>query len=283
MTCKNCETSLQATHLYCPECGAKVITHRLTLGYLLSEIYHAFLSIDSNKPVRTFIDLFKKPEEVIGGYIEGVRKRYIHAFGYFTVAVTISGFFYFVVLQFFPDLMEGVFRFQNTNEAQQQLNTSIQKTVFEYQSLLFFLAIPIFALLSWLVFLNKKKYNYAEHLIINLYAYSQVSIVSIILFCLTIWNEALFTILSISVIFIQIVYFAYVFKRLYNLTVWQVILKTLLFLVLLVPLYIISGIIMAVVLLLNGGLEELIEAEKMRQGVSYIASSSINWTSYKFL
>ena len=279
MTCKNCEETLTTNSSYCNQCGAKIITHRLTLRYLLTEVYQAFLSIDSNKPIRTFVDLFKKPEEVIGGYIDGVRKKYIHAFGYFTIAITISGLFYFIVFQFFPDTMENAFNFQNTNEAQKQLNNSIQKTVFDYQSLLFFLAVPIFALLSWIVFYNKRKYNYAEHLIINMYSYSQVSILSIFLFVLTAWNSMLFSIVTFSVIIIQILYFAYVFKRLYSLTGWQIIVKTLYFLLLLIPIYIILGIIMGIILFLNGGLDELIEAEKVRQSISYIASSAINCTS----
>ena len=112
MKCKNCSELLTSKTNYCPECGAKAITHRLTLRYLLSEIYHAFFSIDSNKPVRTFIDLFKKPEEVIGGYIDGVRKKYIHAFGYFTIAVTFSSIFYFIFLKFFPETLDGMLMFQ---------------------------------------------------------------------------------------------------------------------------------------------------------------------------
>ena len=281
MNCKNCEETLALGTKYCPECGAKVLTNRLTLRYLLSEIYHAFFSIDSNKPVRTFIDLLKKPEQVIGGYIDGVRKKYIHAFGYFTIAVTFSSIFYFIFLKFFPETLDGMLMFQNNNVAQMELGRSIFRSVFEYQTLLFFALVPILALLSWIVFYNKKKYNYAEHLIINLYCYSQASIISVALFFLTFWNQTLFGILSMASIVIQIGYFAYVLKRLFKLSGLQLLIKTLYFFALLIPIYIGFTLIMIGVMMATGSFDELIEAEKARKQISYTASSAINWTSYK--
>ncbi len=281
MKCKNCSELLTSKTNYCPECGAKVITHRLTLRYLLSEIYHAFFSIDSNKPVRTFVDLLKKPEEVIGGYIDGVRKKYIHAFGYFTIAVTLSSIFYFIFLKFFPETLDGMLLFQNKDAAEMELGRTIYRSVFEYQTLMFFAFVPLLALLSWIVFLNKKKYNYAEHLIINLYCYSQASIISICLFFLTFWSQTLFGIISIVSFIIQIVYFAYVLKRLFKLSGLQLLIKFIYFFALLIPLYIIFTIIIMGIMLANGSLDELIEAERAKKEISYTASSAINWTSYK--
>ncbi|RFN59928.1 DUF3667 domain-containing protein [Marixanthomonas ophiurae] len=281
MNCKNCSELLTSKTNYCPECGAKVITHRLTLRSLLSEIYYAFFSIDSNKPVRTFVDLFKKPEEVIGGYIDGVRKKYIHAFGYFTIAVTLSSLFYFILLKFFPETLDGMLLFQNNDAAQMEMGRTIYRSVFEYQTLMFFTFVPVLALLSWIVFFNKRKYNYAEHLIINLYCYSQASIISIGLFFLTFWSQTLFGIISMLSFIIQIVYFAYVLKRLFKLSGLQLLIKFIYFFALLIPLYIIFTIIIMGIMLANGSLDELIEAERAKKEISYTASSAINWTSYK--
>tara|TARA_R100001369_G_scaffold92822_1_gene140184 strand:- start:895 stop:1746 length:852 start_codon:yes stop_codon:yes gene_type:complete len=281
MNCKNCEETLALGTKYCPECGAKALTNRLTLRYLLSEIYHAFFSIDSNKPVRTFIDLLKKPEQVIGGYIDGVRKKYIHAFGYFTIAVTFSSIFYFIFLKFFPETLDGMLMFQNNDAAQMELGRTMYRSVFEYQTLMFFAFVPLLALLSWIVFLNKKKYNYAEHLIINLYCYSQASIITIGLLFLTFWNQTLFGIFSMASLVIQIGYFAYVLKRLFKLSRIQLVVKTLYFFGLLIPLYIILIMIMFMVMLVTGNLDSFIEAENAKKEISYTASSAINWTSYK--
>lgn len=152
MECKNCNQLLSVNDNFCNSCGAKVINERLTLKHLFSEFYHAILSIDANKPVKTFLDLFKKPEDVIGSYIDGVRKKYIHAFGYFTIAITFSSIFYFILLTANPNAFDAAFAFQNNNETQNNLARTIQRAVFDYQSLMFFAAIPIMALMSWIVF-----------------------------------------------------------------------------------------------------------------------------------
>ena len=57
---------------YCPDCGAKHIRNRLTTIILLNQINDQFLSID-NRFLITFLDLFKKPEKVINGYINGLQ------------------------------------------------------------------------------------------------------------------------------------------------------------------------------------------------------------------
>ncbi|PVW16398.1 DUF3667 domain-containing protein [Marixanthomonas spongiae] len=281
MKCKNCRQTLALATNYCNECGAKVITTRLTLRYLLTEMYRSFFSIDSNKPLRTFIDLFTKPEAVIDGYINGVRKKYIHAFGYFTIAVTFSSAFYFIFLKFFPETLDGMLMFQHNDATQMELGRTIFRGVFEYQTFMFFALVPVLALLSWIVFLNKKKYNYAEHLIINLYCYSQASIISIALFFLTFWHQTLFGLLSMVSLLIQIGYFAYALKRIFNLSAGQLFLKTLYFFALLIPLYIIFSILAFGIMLASGSFDGVIEAEKARQGISYTASSAMNWTSYR--
>jgi hypothetical protein len=245
----------------------------------MTEIRDGFLNIDSNKPLRTVIDLFKRPEVVIEGYITGTRKKYINAFGYFTIAVTFSSFFYFIMLRFFPGAMDQVYLQQQGNQAQTAQFKEWMDTVYEYQSFIFFLMIPIFALLSYLVFYNRKKHNYAEHLVLNLYAYSHASIMSIILYFLTVWNADLFTKAAFLVMFLQLVYFMYVLKRLYKLSIKQLIIKTLYFLALLLFLYIMVSIAFVIYLILTGGFGEFMEAEKARRGVTYIASSVMNWTS----
>jgi hypothetical protein len=258
MDCKNCANPLLETDKFCNECGAPVIKNRLTIKYLFNEFYNSFLSIDSSRPILTFVDLFKKPEEVIDGYIHGVRKKYIHAFGYFTIAITFSSLFFFVFLKFFPDLLETAFSYKkNMNDAEKELNNSVMQKTFEYQTFIFFAAIPLLSLMSWIVFYNKRRYNYAENLIIILYGYSQASIMGIILYFLTVWNSKLFVIASISGAFIQIFYFAYLFKRLYTLTFKQLIIKTLYFLALLIAIYAVFIISVVIIFASTGNLDKI--------------------------
>ncbi len=279
MVCKNCNKTLSEEDNFCRYCGAQVIVHRLTSKHIFSEFYHSFFSIDSNKPLLTFIDLFKKPEEVIGGYIQGVRKKYIHPFGYFTIAVTITTMFYFVALKFFPENFVGPIEMFQNSEVQKELGKKIQGVVFQYQTLVLFSIIPFLALLSWVVFWNRKKYNYAENLVINLYCYSHISIISIIITSMTIWKSELFGISTFSTFPLLFIYYCYTLKRLYRLTFWQLILKAGLFLILLIPLYLMLIIIGVILLYVSGNLQEFIDAERAKHAISYIVSSAINWTS----
>ncbi len=280
-TCKNCQLTLSDNDSFCNACGAKVIDRRITMKTLLTEFATAFFSIDSSKPVRTFFHLFSKPEVVIGGYIDGVRKKYIHAFGYFTIAVTLSSFFFFVFLKWFPDALNYQSSMFSANAEQAKMSADINKSIFEYTSLIFFLTIPFLAAISRLVFLKNKKYNYAEHLIIALYAYSHVSILVTLLYLMTVWYFPVFQVITIAALPIQVIFYGYVLKRLYGLSVLQILLKTLLFGLILIPLLFITMLIIGIIMYAGGYMDGMIEAQKAaaQQKIGYMASSVINWTS----
>ena len=72
----------------------------------------------------------------------------------------------------------------------------------------------------------------------------------------------LFGLLSIP---LQIIFSAYCFKRLFNLNITSIIIKTLLFLLMLFILFIIASIITAVIMFLNGSFEEIREAQSQTQ------------------
>lgn len=74
MNCKSCNNTLRDTQNYCDDCGAKVIRNRLTPKVLATQVNKEFISFD-NKFLKTFIDLFTKPEVVINGYINGTQKN----------------------------------------------------------------------------------------------------------------------------------------------------------------------------------------------------------------
>ncbi|EDM45191.1 hypothetical protein SCB49_03684 [unidentified eubacterium SCB49] len=257
MECKNCKTALDQDAKFCKECGAKVIDHRITLGYLAKEVRIAFFSIDSSKPVRTFTEMFRKPENVIDGYIGGTRKTYIHAFGYFTIAILFSTFFYFIAQTFFSDSLEAAFNLSTQSKHQQEAVIYFQKKMFEYQAAIFYISIPIMAFISFIVFYNKKKYNYAEHLVFNLYAFSQISIVAILLFFATIWNKNVFPYVQVSSLILQIGIYSYIAIRLFKLSFKQFILKLLFFLAILFVVYIGCIIMVEILLVVTGNIELL--------------------------
>ncbi|TYA58197.1 DUF3667 domain-containing protein [Formosa maritima] len=259
MTCKNCKTNLTDTDLYCKNCGGKIIKNRLTISNLFENFSEQFLNYD-NKFLQTFICLFTKPEDVIGSYIDGTRKKYVNPISFFAITITLAGLQMFFISKFFP---EGLDLTDFVAEGQAQMSNKWMKNMFEYQSIVLMSFIPLYALVSKIVFFNKKKYNYTEHLVMFLYILSQNSLAMILptLIALalgfTMGNITLYTIMF------QIGFSAYCLKRVFDLSLKGIVLKTLLFFIVGFALYIILVILLILIMIIYyGGFAEFAKAVK---------------------
>ncbi|WP_442847338.1 DUF3667 domain-containing protein [Leeuwenhoekiella sp. H156] len=246
-TCLNCGVQFDNEDHFCRGCGAKKIEERFTVRRVMHEAGERIFNLD-NRFLRTYKDLFLKPEAVIGGFLAGLRKRYLDAFSYFTIAITISGFQVFVLKRFYPDIIKEMSSLDGQNNA---LTEMIQNSTMEYQPVVMFSTIPILAFMGWLTFLTLKKHNYTEHLIIQMYSYSHLSILGSILgivFLITGMNYLLFGLLTIP---LYIIYNVYIFKRLYTLSVKGILLRTLFFLAILLFCYVVLVLIVLAVLFIT--------------------------------
>ena len=182
MTCKNCKTNLDLKSDYCFNCGGKVIHKRLTLKNLAQHLGETFFNYD-NKLFMTIICLIKAPEEVIDSYVQGVRKRYINPISFFGISLTLTGFSIFITKKFYKNALDVSHIFDSSelysNEASQDLMASSADFSLEYSSLIYACMIPLFALMSWLLFSNKR-YNFTEHLVSFMYSMSLYSITSVV-------------------------------------------------------------------------------------------------------
>ncbi|MBT8258832.1 MAG: DUF3667 domain-containing protein [Bacteroidia bacterium] len=259
--CKNCESPLSESYDYCPECGAKVIRNRLTIGNLFSHFIENFLNYD-NKFFKTFWHLITKPEAVIDGYIEGIRKRYINPMSYFAIAITLTGLQMFIINKYFPEYMDiSVISVKGSEE----FTRNWMQVVSDYQSLVFMLNIPIYALLGTLVFWTLKRYNYTEFLVVFLYAVPQYTFLLFIpLFILMVlgYNTGE---LSLGLILVQFLYFGYLLKRVLRLTTKGLILRVLLLFAVLAVIYVLVIVIFLLIIILTGNLENFMEAQKSVQ------------------
>jgi len=170
MECKNCSLSLQTHHNYCPHCGAKVIRKRLTLKALFSHFIEQYLNFD-NKFIKTFINLFKKPEDVIGCYINGTRKKYVNVISYFAIALTITGLEWYILNTFFPEAIDISAAVIGGSEEQAAKSIGFMQ---EYASIILMFFVPFYAFMSRIVFLKNKTFNYTEHLVIFMYVIAQI-------------------------------------------------------------------------------------------------------------
>ncbi len=214
MECKNCSTLLDSQSDYCPNCGAKVIRNRLTLKNLFTHYTETFFSYD-NTFLKTIIYLIKDPKDVIDSYVNGVRKKYIAPLSFFAIALTISGLYFFILKQYFPDFFEMAASEFSVDEKQKEITRTFTQKATEFNALVNFIIIPLVAGLSRVVFW-KQSYNYTEHLIIYFYTMSLFSIFSSLLNLLVLSFFAIEFLSLTGVIYIILfVYHGWILKKLF--------------------------------------------------------------------
>jgi hypothetical protein len=252
MNCKNCQTPLKEEDEYCNLCGGKVIRNRLTFRNLFEHLSETFFNYD-NKLLRTFTQLFKDPEDVIVGYINGVRKKYINPISFFGLSLTLSGLSIFIIKKFYIQYLDFSQLFDGLNLPEGTLENSSGGAL-EYNSLIYSALIPLLALISCITFLDKK-YNYTEHVIIYLYSMSLLSIISVVLAQIVLLiMPTTYLLFSLTIWIIMFIYHSYILKRIFKLTLGNLVLKSIIALALFFALYIGAVIIsFIIILILNGG------------------------------
>ena len=276
MECKNCAFSLNENDNFCNSCGAKVIRNRITMGHLWADFAEQFLNYD-NRFLKTFFGIFRHPEVVIGSFISGTRKKYVNVLSYFALALTMSGIQIFIIRKFYPESLDLTFMMPN-NVPQEDLDVN---WVYDYLSIIALINLPIYGLIARLTFIRLKKFNYTEHLTIMTYIVAQFSITNALLLTPLVALFGLnFYIVGYVSNFILILFTAYCYKRLYPLSLGTTILRSFLFLGILLVTLLGFGILQFLYMVLEaGGFENYLETVRAQQGISYIASSAINWTS----
>ena len=87
----------------------------------------------------------------------------------------------------------------------------------DFQGVLFSLLMPFIAIGTWIMYSNKNKYNFTEHLVINLYSNSQIILFNFVLYIgFAFFSSLDFLTVSIIGTPITFLYGAFVFKQLHN-------------------------------------------------------------------
>ena len=222
MICRNCNTEVNSGSPFCNLCGEKIPFKRLTITSLIATAFDQILDVD-NKLLRTFKALFTKPELVIDDYIQGFRKKYVNVISYLGLAITLLGLQFFILKKFYPDSLSI------NSESVNNSTFDMQKffdVFYDYQGLFTIAVLPINALVSRLVFLNTKKYNIAEHFVINTYATAQAFIAWFFVVMIAIPLGINYNLLSQFISLPMLIYMTFVFKRLYPFSLKSIILRT---------------------------------------------------------
>jgi hypothetical protein len=254
--CRNCGELVAAGKHYCGNCGAKWIENRITMRNVANDFSDMYLGFDT-KFVRTFVDLFRKPEDVINGYIDGRRAFYVDAIRYTLVAIFLAGIYVLVLKNIDPQFVsfngDEIYRSLGyTDDMIKQVNESNQRFtsyVYDYQGVFMLASIPIYAFIARITFWSKRRFfNFTEHIVFYLYTAGQSSIVSsVISLILLAIDIKYFVIWMYLFVPSQVAFTAYCYKRVFNLTIGGTALRTLKFLFVFVSTYLVVAIVGALI------------------------------------
>lgn len=259
MECKNCNAQLTEDTKFCPQCGAKVVLHRLNTKTLITEFLVSFLGW-ANSFLSTLRDLVVRPDQVIDAYLKGVRKRYVSPFILVAVGAALSMYVFnsysdqylelsttlgekqFELLQENIDENDTQFKGFSNDAESFEASRKMQENILQYFNIVTFLLLPLYALISFLVF--GRRLNYGEHLIVNSYLQGLSFFIGIIMFIISINTSPL---LFYSQLIVIMIYYLYTYAKLLNFGLGKAILKFLLFIGVLLAVFIVITIIGAIV------------------------------------
>ena len=173
--CLNCGTEFEGD--YCPKCGQSADTGRFTMRFIIENLMAAFLSKDGGIWF-TIKNLITRPGGMIVDIINGKRKSFFSPFPLLFLVLAI-----FILVYSFTGSRDYVKKAETVVEASKeegdQTKYFAQKTMTdalnfynENNTLCYLLTLPFLAFAARVCFgkQNRKRYNWAEYIIILVYA-----------------------------------------------------------------------------------------------------------------
>ena len=200
ISCLNCGTEFDGN--FCPNCGQKAHTERITLMSILHEIPHSIFHVDKGF-FYTFIQLLRRPGKAIRECIAGKRVKYYGPFAYLFIMSALSSLAGHLAAEYLE-------KYKHIHISISPLLLFPAAAVFfsKYLGLMFSLFIPFISFWSWL-FNRDSKYNYWENLVMNTYLIAQFNLFLIIEYVLVIMNVLHGSLTPIFIVFFSYIGFAY--------------------------------------------------------------------------
>jgi hypothetical protein len=159
------KTELSTT---CQTCHKELQPRRLTIKLLINDIMSTIFNLERGV-LFTIWELIKNPRAVINAFVSGNRHRYMNPFRLMILAATLA-----VITESITGTIDTVGHLKiagNDNES----TIAIGKFLKDNINLIVLATVPVLSIGSFLIF-RKPKWNFAEHLSINAYAYSVAAI-----------------------------------------------------------------------------------------------------------
>lgn len=169
MNCSNCENIV--SEKFCPNCGQKTNTHRITFKhFLLHDILHGVWHMEKGIFL-TIREVLTRPGLAALDYITGKRIKYYNIFSLILLLLGV----YLFINHYYNNLMLSI---RGISDAYQGSNSALYLFAIKYEKPLMLLLIPMLAICSYFSF-NKRKLNFAEHIIISGYVFAGYLLITI--------------------------------------------------------------------------------------------------------
>ena len=246
--CLTCHSISTEKFNFCPNCGAKRITQRITIRSIITEFIHNLTHFDG--PFFTTLqDMALRTSAVTDGYIRGVRKKYLSPIRFLLISFSISGLFLFLISEQLYDYYDQMaetsyqkgyeFGSGNKSEANAELAEEVKpfletfnRVMGVYQKntqLIGYLLIPIYGLVGLWLFGRRLSYNFAEFAVVALYTVSFGSMITNIIGGITFFASAKNMGITLGVISVLgLIISVLLFRRAFSAKFW----RTLLFVIL---------------------------------------------------
>lgn len=175
--CLNCGTTLVAGQRFCPQCGQKTETHRISLHEIFHDAVHYFTHAD--KGIFHLIKaLATRPGKVASEYMDGKRKAYFKPLNWFLI---VAGLVVFMTSTFYeenpappnrrvatasqgPMTPEKIAYYRAMGARAKKVNLISGK----YSNFITMLATPLLTCFMWLFYI-RGRFSYLEHLVANMF------------------------------------------------------------------------------------------------------------------
>lgn len=161
MTCKNCHAIIEGK--FCADCGQKTEIHRVTLGHLAHEFFHAMTHADKGF-LLLVKELLKRPGHVAREYLEGKRKQYFNPLSFLVITTAASAY-----ISYKSGYYEALSQPRgDMSSASPQYKETMDIMVHNGKMLGLFLIVPLISFFSW-IFFRRPRFNFAEHFVLQSY------------------------------------------------------------------------------------------------------------------
>ncbi len=175
--CLNCGTTIQPAQNFCPQCGQKTGTHRISLHEITHDAVHYFTHADKGI-FHLLKALATRPGKVAQEYIDGRRKTYFKPLNFFLIVAGIVVFMTSALSKEYPQPKNN--RPPNASvkpmspeqiakyRAMGVRANKVRNITDKYSNVISMLATPLLTIFFWLCY-KRNRFSYLEHLVANMY------------------------------------------------------------------------------------------------------------------